>query len=147
MALKLEKSNLNLYIGIRYCCEEKDVIWYYNLDWFTFYFTCMGDTFIWASLHVDVIAPIVIWYWYLIVVKETVRNILTGCAIGEELFIRGRIKHARYFPHSYEWTIYHKKLTANGEDFAEESFIRGTLLSKILTVCAGLNVGHTILQV
>jgi len=26
MALKLEKSNLNLYIGIRYCCEEKDVI-------------------------------------------------------------------------------------------------------------------------
>ena len=30
------------------------------------------------------------------------------------------------------------KLTANGEDFAEESLICGTLLSKILTVCAGV---------
>ena len=48
------------------------------------------------------------------------------------------IKHARYFPHSLEWTILDQKLTANGEDFAEESVIRGTLLSKILTVCAGL---------
>ena len=33
------------------------------------------------------------------------------------------------------------KLVANSEVFAEESFIRGTLLSKVLTVCAGL-VGH-----
>ena len=26
MALKMEKSDLNLYMGIRNCCEEKDVI-------------------------------------------------------------------------------------------------------------------------
>ena len=26
MALKLEKLDLNLYMGIRSCCEEKDVI-------------------------------------------------------------------------------------------------------------------------
>ena len=43
-----------------------------------------------------------------------------------------------YFPHSHEGTIPHQKLTANGEDFAEESFIRGTLLSIIFTVCFGL---------
>ena len=48
------------------------------------------------------------------------------------------IKHARYFPHCHDWTIPHQKLTANGEDFAEKSVIRGTLLSKILIMCAGL---------
>ena len=40
---------------------------------------------------------------------------------------------------SKRW-IPQQKLTANGEDFAKESFIRGTLLSKILTVCAGLKL-------
>jgi len=32
------------------------------------------------------------------------------------------------------------QIDTNGEDFAEESFIRGTLLSNILIVCAGLEV-------
>ena len=27
MVLKLEKSDVNLYMGIRNCCEEKDAIW------------------------------------------------------------------------------------------------------------------------
>ena len=60
---------------------------------------------------------------------QTVRN----CSFVAEI-----IKHARYFPHSHKWAIPHQKLTVNGEDFAEESFIRGTLLKQILTVCAGL---------
>ena len=40
-----------------------------------------------ASLHVDVIAPILT---YLIVIKEMVKEILTGSANSGELFIRGR---------------------------------------------------------
>ena len=32
----------------------------------------------------------------------------------------------------------HVKPGAHGENFAEQNVIRGTLLSKILTVCAGL---------
>ena len=34
------------------------------------------------------------------------------------------------------------KLGAHGEDFAEQSFIRAALLSKIFTVCAGLKGFH-----
>ena len=62
---------------------------------------------------------------------QTVRN----CSFVEEI-----IKHARYFPHSHEYTIPLQKFVANGEDSAEESFVRVTLLSKILIVCGGLHV-------
>ena len=67
------------------------------------------------------------------------RKILTGSeTVRNCSFVAEIIKPARYFTHSHEWSIPCQKLTGNGEDFAEESFIRGTLLSKTLTVRAGL---------
>jgi len=54
---------------------------------------------------------------------------LRKCSFEAEI-----IKDAGYFPHSHRLTSPHQKLTANGEDFTEESFICQTLLNKILTV-------------